>query len=248
MDYAALSAMRSVSAPQVLFSYDIACQWSKHFVRRAREFPLHLQMEIDPARTRYAIPKFHLPAHGPQCHSKFSLNYMRDVGRTYGEGVESVWAHINGTAVSTREMTPAFRHETLDAHFGSWNWAKILSFFSFFPSKLKEAVRMAEEQQKVLDEFEDSLSDEDISTWAHMVSSWDDGLSSKDPYEVPEQSGFFELTVTIAESSFLGITERQILQEFATNDLADLQSGTLAHDSVSARTFVSDGLKLEKIQ
>ncbi len=128
MDYVVLSTLRNTEYKTLLFSYDIACQWHKHFRSRMANFPEALQLDADGMILRYVVPKFHLPAHGAACQSRFSLNFLPRVGRTYGEGVEQEWSHINGTATSTREMAPSVRRETLDDHWGSWNWQKTIGF------------------------------------------------------------------------------------------------------------------------
>jgi hypothetical protein len=191
MDYIAFSAMRASPSPFIVFTYDIACQWSRSVHTRAMAFESGFRVRIDRKRTRFAIPKFHQAAHGPDCQTKFSLNFMRDVGRTYGEGVESVWAHVNATAWSTREMSPAFRHETLNAHFMAWNWSKILGFGSYFSAKLKEAVSQASVSARDLDDFERVLSPQDISVWSASIDAWESGTSDDDPYVIPEHSTYF---------------------------------------------------------
>ena len=50
---------------------------------------------------------------------------MRGAGRTHGKSVETGWAEINPTALSTREMSNEFRHETLDDVMGAINWSKL---------------------------------------------------------------------------------------------------------------------------
>ena len=74
----------------------------------------------------YLVPKFHLSAHGPKCHVRYSFNYTPGVGRTHGETVEQEWAYINLAALSTREMGPGARHSALDDSWGGWNWKKVL--------------------------------------------------------------------------------------------------------------------------
>lgn len=131
MDYIVLSVLKHSQARDFVISYDIACQWSKNFEKRVTRFPANLQVDTTNINIRPVIPKFHLPAHGPQCQSRYSLNYLPKVGRTYGEGVESGWANTNGAATSTREMAPGVRHENLNDLWGAWNWNKILGFGKF---------------------------------------------------------------------------------------------------------------------
>lgn len=133
MDYIILSVLQSTQVRDIVISYDIACQWSKNFASRIPRYPPCLQFDLKDVNLRVVVPKFHLPAHGPQCQTRFSLNFLPKVGRTYGEGVESEWAHINGMATSTHEMGPVLRHETLNDHWSAWNWKKTLGFGTLTP-------------------------------------------------------------------------------------------------------------------
>ena len=74
---------------------------------------------------RFLVPKFHLPAHVEACNLAYSFNLTKGVGRTDGEAPERGWANINPAAQSTKEMGPGSRRDTLDDHFGDWNWKKI---------------------------------------------------------------------------------------------------------------------------
>ncbi len=43
-----------------------------------------------------------------------------------GEAPERGWGDLNPLATSTREMGPSTRRDTLDYHFGDYNWRKIV--------------------------------------------------------------------------------------------------------------------------
>lgn len=45
-----------------------------------------------------------------------------------GEGIERDWAQMNVLVPSIREMGPRNRWETLDNHWGGWNWEKVKAF------------------------------------------------------------------------------------------------------------------------
>ncbi|KAJ7875562.1 hypothetical protein B0H14DRAFT_2283771, partial [Mycena olivaceomarginata] len=47
-------------------------------------------------------------------------------GQTDGEGIERPWANIGGIASSTWIMGPGAQHDTVDDHWGHWNWQKKL--------------------------------------------------------------------------------------------------------------------------
>ena len=133
MDYIILSALQQTGGIQrVLVSYDIACQWSKNLRKRMLEYADHLQlpeeMEID-----VGIPSWHVNGHGEWCRSHLSLSYIPGVGRTCGEDIETTWSSTNPLVPSTREMGPAARRETLNDHWGGWNFRKIVTFRQSFP-------------------------------------------------------------------------------------------------------------------
>ena len=87
------------------------------------------QMQIDPATTVDVwIPSWHINRHGEMCRKDFCFGYTKGVGRTCGEEVETSWSHTNPLAPSVREMAPAARHDTLDNHWNSWNFHKIIGF------------------------------------------------------------------------------------------------------------------------
>lgn len=111
---------------QLVVSYDIACQWSINL--QTRMFALDHKFQLFDGRKHiiFLVPKFHLPAHIASCRTNFSFNYTKGVGRTDGEAPERGWAEINPLAPSTKEMGPGFRRDTLDGHFGDFNWRKVI--------------------------------------------------------------------------------------------------------------------------
>lgn len=127
MDYLLLSTLQRTEASDIVITYDIGCAHSIHFPKRTLTYPERLHLDFDKTTIRWAIPKKHLPGHGGN-HSRFSLNYLKWMGRTYGEGIESAWSHMNPVALSTREMAPGTRHEVLDCHWNDWNHQKIVNF------------------------------------------------------------------------------------------------------------------------
>ena len=190
------------SSLNLLLSYDIACQWSRNLLKRMRELPEALQLEADtmPA-IRYSIPKKHYRVHGPN-HSQYSLNYQQHVGRTYGEGIESQWSHLNPIALSTREMSPGACHEVLNDNWGAWNWQKVLSFGKLevhcariialiyttwtgtdFLRALREAREMRTIQKRNFENYSSTFKPDLVAQWEKMVDAWDQDPSKPDPYE-----------------------------------------------------------------
>jgi Kyakuja-Dileera-Zisupton transposase len=132
MDFIMLFTLLNIAIMQLVITYDIVCQWFRNLRKRNLQFPEWMRL---PDRifdiTRFAIPKFHIYGHGKTCQTRFSLNFLKFMGRTDGEGIERWWSHINPVSMSTKEMGPGSRHDTIDDHAAAWNWQKIVGFGTF---------------------------------------------------------------------------------------------------------------------
>ena len=125
MDYLFLRSLRLVFLVWLVVSYDIACQWAKNLRDRMGLYPHELQTALEGFLSLvFLVPKFHLPAHIASCQIEYSFNLTRWVGRTDGEAPERGWSRFNSVATQTKEMGPGSRRDTLDDHFGDWNWKK----------------------------------------------------------------------------------------------------------------------------
>ena len=202
MDYIFLSTVKDEKVKTIKISYDIACRWSINLFRRIEDYAPELRIPKDRFSFEYFIPKFHLPAHGSSCHTKYSFNYRPGVGRTHGENIESGWAHTNPAAVATREMGAGARHSALDSHWGGWNWRKITGFGEWpfrclrphrkrifigtlLLKNLREARRMAKLCGNICSDFEQQADDSGIiKEWEAMKRSWERDSSKPDPYEL----------------------------------------------------------------
>ncbi|KAI0650174.1 hypothetical protein C8Q79DRAFT_1108642 [Trametes meyenii] len=189
MDYLLVCTLLGVLVLFLVISYDVACQYCRNFeARLRRNFPVDQQLDLEEIKIRWMIPKNHIAVHGPR-HSQFSLNLADKVGRTYGEGVESSWSHLNPVSVSTREMALATRHEVLNDHMSSWNWHKTISFAVHFNKSLHTAHSMGKKQRALFEEFSATFSPEVVQEWTRTLEQWAaDPHSVSDPFEEPQSS------------------------------------------------------------
>jgi hypothetical protein len=130
IDYVVLSSVKGERLPRIVFTFDIGCQYSKKFWERMKKFPLEMQINEE-TTIEFAIPSWHINAHGADCRANFGLSFREGVGRTCGEEVETAWAGTNPLGPSTREMGPGARHETLNGQWGGMNFRRILVFRKF---------------------------------------------------------------------------------------------------------------------
>ena len=116
---------------QIILTFDVNCQYSKKFWERMKDFPLEMQIDEETI-VEFAIPSWHINAHGAGCRADFGLSFRDGVGCTCGEEVEVSWAGTNPLGLSTREMGPGACHETLNGQWGGLNFWRILNFRKCF--------------------------------------------------------------------------------------------------------------------
>jgi hypothetical protein len=126
MDYLFFSTLRNNCHNILNVSYDIACQWHKNLRSRMESLPESHHLSYLCIFIQFFIPKFHLPAHIKKCQTMFSFSFTRFVGRMDEEAPECGWSNINLVASSTKAMGPGCCRDTLDDHFGDWNWKRSL--------------------------------------------------------------------------------------------------------------------------
>src|SRR5262245_13732122 len=134
MVYMFFSSLKFCIIAALVVSYYIVCQWYKNLWARMSCY--RPSFNIDKDDVTFLVPKFHMPAHIYKCHISFSFNLTKWVAHTDGEAPEQGWSHINPVATSTKKMSPGHRRDTLDDHFGDWNWKKVMGMGTAFSFSL----------------------------------------------------------------------------------------------------------------
>lgn len=130
VDYAFAAALRGCPRLRVVLTYDVGCQYTINLVQRfIKHFP-DLADRIDLVTVR--VPKMHILGHKYDCMLRYSLSYTTGVGQSHGETVEHPWAENNQAGISTREMNPGARHDTLNDLHGFWNWVKVQKMCMYY--------------------------------------------------------------------------------------------------------------------
>ncbi|KAG2128668.1 uncharacterized protein EDB93DRAFT_1243527 [Suillus bovinus] len=131
----------------------------------------------------YFVPKFHIAAHVAACQVNFSWNLTKWVGRTDGEAPEQGWANANRVASSTKEMGPGTRRDTLDDHFGDWNWKKTTMLGRTLKHKMEEAIKWEREHRAALYDLEATVRPTLLEEWGLEVQLWEEDNAHPNPFE-----------------------------------------------------------------
>lgn len=206
MDYLFYQSVRRSKLRSYVVSYDIVCQWSIYLKSRMLALDHEFILFQNNVYVKFLIPKFHLPAHIESCCPRFSFNFTPGVGRTDGESVERGWAEVNPLAMSTREMGPGSRRDTLDFHFGDYNWRKIVGLGAFcepfvqliivlmiyvgltLRRTLIAAATEMVDHTLAHDELESSLPQATVDEWKDALVAWESDNAKPNPFEVKVKS------------------------------------------------------------
>ena len=174
MDYVVLSALATTprDLAEYTVSYDVACQWSKHFLSRIVEYPRQLQVDLQSKTLTYAVPDMHVMGHGEDCQDDFSFQWLPGAGQTCGEGIEQGWATYNALATSTREMSSGARSDTLDDHLGEWNWRKTTRLPQQLRQGLQRALREVVTARRELEVIESKLDAGQVEAFAKRYAEY----------------------------------------------------------------------------
>ncbi|KAK7017907.1 hypothetical protein VNI00_018519 [Paramarasmius palmivorus] len=214
-----------------ILCYDIACQYSKRFFERMVMLPHAARIGLHRDRWKFAVPKLHIQGHERSCQENFALNWILGAGQTDGEGIERHWANLGPIATSTREMGPGHRRDTLDDHFGAWNWMKTIGLGRLLFKRRREARIQCEIQTAELLDFSCRVSD-NIEKWSEMVRAWENGETEVNPYSVPER----------------GTNEHDVRLKYAMQEEAEAKLGIPALHEVSPSAFMLLALNIEEEQ
>jgi hypothetical protein len=253
MDYLFFSTLRGTPLQMLNVSYDIACQWHKHIWARMKSFPHSYALDYVTKVIRFFVPKFHLPAHVAKCQTVFSFNFTRFVGRTDGEAPERGWSNINPVASSTKAMGPGCRRDTLDDHFGDWNWKKTVGLGASLLLKIRDALAEKAEHEMAFEEFNTAITPLHRSAWLAEMEAWEDNPNDTtipNPLEAKSTCEYGILFYGSRAHNHSGITQAGARLKLAELEAEELQQGldTSLHPEISRSVLIASGIDLEEEQ
>ncbi|RXW12097.1 hypothetical protein EST38_g13758 [Candolleomyces aberdarensis] len=184
MDYIIILSLQLCLLKLFFISYDIACQWFIHLLLRLSQIDLSSPLLQPDVEIRFLVPKFHLPAHIPACRNRFAFMLTPGAALGDGEAPERGWGELNPLATSTREMGPGTRRDTLDYHFGDYNWRKIIRLGDSLLKKLITATSDVAEHVIAHQELEATISPDKLRSWTKAMVAWELDSTNPNPYEV----------------------------------------------------------------
>ncbi|KAL4264055.1 CxC2-like cysteine cluster KDZ transposase-associated domain-containing protein [Pleurotus pulmonarius] len=232
MDYTFASLMRHHSHNlSVVVSYDIACQWSKSLLQCVKTLLPLVRLDLVSTMVRFAVLKLHIHSHTKHFQHNYSLNYLPGVGRTDGEGIERPWANIGAKATSIRVMGPGAHIETLNDHWGHWNWKKTVGLGSLLSRCLQLAVSGCELQKASFEVFSEQQGTR-VDGWKRMIMDFECDGSKTNPYAV----------------AYAGLSEHNVWLQFSQEEAAEASRGVPSLHDVTRSGFIAEALDIEEQQ
>ncbi|KAE9388174.1 hypothetical protein BT96DRAFT_836658 [Gymnopus androsaceus JB14] len=248
IDYAIASFLQHVHfLLRLVLSYDIMCQWFKKCVEHLKNLPPNVRYYLVRSMVKFLIPKLHIYGHLRECQDEFSFNLTPGVGRTDAEGIERTWANMGPVATSTKEMGPGSHADTLEDHWGHWNWRKIVGMAELFRRRLLTAIEELANQEDSFCKFS-SAQLEHIASWMEAVSKSEGGESNENPYSIPKSGlGLQDIRAQIAAEDAL---EAKKSHMGSIEDLIEDSelSGNSPEKPVTAAEFLMLALETEENQ
>ncbi|KAG2114604.1 uncharacterized protein F5147DRAFT_743818 [Suillus discolor] len=172
---------------------------------------------------------FHLKVHIDECQRNFSFNWSKHVGQTDGEAPERGWSNINRVAMSTKEMGPGSRQDTLDDHFGDWNWKKITALGRTLLRKIRNTIKWKKEHEEGLAELERTIQPTLVLQWRKEVEAWEEDNS---------------------QPNLIPITQAAVHLQLAELEAHELQAGinVSLHTDISPSRLITAGIDLQDQQ
>ncbi|GBE88476.1 hypothetical protein SCP_1302920 [Sparassis crispa] len=123
-------------------------------------------------------------------------------------------------------MGPGARHSTLDDHWSSWNWRKLVDLNSHLLKHLIEALLMSKKHCEIAERFSSTFMPTTIIKWQEMIADWNADKMQPDPYA--------ELTASTTMVTIrLELAEEEALEA--------LQGALPLHDQLTASKFICLG-------
>nr|GAT45459.1 predicted protein [Mycena chlorophos] len=149
-------------------SYDCWCSFVVHKLKRVQTlFPKEEWLHELIKDIEGQIPADHINGHGHDCRVIWQAVYFACRAHFHGETAEMIWAFLNPLGASTRQMTGASRHDTMNYVIDAWNMSKFLRQAQLLADERLDALRLFELHMAVMADLSRQHS-EDVPAWSKL--------------------------------------------------------------------------------
>ncbi|KAJ7067282.1 hypothetical protein C8F01DRAFT_1208404 [Mycena amicta] len=247
MDYILLHALGDTRVKELVFSYDIACQWKQHL--RERVLAIANEHGVLPNLSnfniQFALPVWHAAAHEVNCQAAMSLSHATGVGRTDGEGIERTWATLNPISYATKEMGEGNRHDSIEDKIDHISFEKNVGQETELTRRVgdtlaRKLVIAVAERDKQIREFVDidrGLEPSLRREWQKGVDDWVADRSKPNPY-------------VMAGGKDVGPSEAQVAADLRKAEVEEAREGRgdFVDGTTTATSFIKGLLQLEDLK
>ncbi|KAJ7019172.1 hypothetical protein C8F04DRAFT_1052088 [Mycena alexandri] len=159
------------SATPIFQSYDSYCSFVVYQVKRAIDlFPEDKWLHALLKSVEGQIPANHINGHGVDCQTIWQAVYFACRAHFHGETAEVLWAFLNPLGSSTRQMTGAARHDTINFVMHAWNMLKVLRHAKLLADERLDALRLFELHMAVVEDLSKQHATE-VGAWSQESRS-----------------------------------------------------------------------------
>ncbi|KAG8947700.1 hypothetical protein FRC04_010544 [Tulasnella sp. 424] len=254
VDVAFASVLRQQHPQQRhIHTYDIGCKYGIKFQERVTRSLLGPEVETDaiargslpsdvliapsdfPPDFCIKVPSWHVLGHTLPCVLANNLRYTPLVGRTAGEGVETIWAVMNAHQYATREMTHGHRRDALTDVFNDYNWKKLCGEARRVTAAYFVALQMLESKRAELRSIEESIGEERVKMLTGEAAK-----RSNEQYAAQVAKGPSRANVLLAL--------KKAEDEETLSRMEDHSSVGWPENQRSGALFLSNAMELEDLQ
>jgi hypothetical protein len=150
-------------------------------------------------------------------------------------------------------MGPGCRRDTLDDHFGDWNWKKTVGLGAFLLLKIRDTLAEKAEHEMAFEEFNNAITPVHRSAWLAEMEAWEDNPNDTtiaNPLEAKSTCEYGILFYGSRANNHLGITQAGARLKLAELEAEELQQGldTSLHPEISRSVLIASGIDLEEEQ
>ncbi|KAF9005817.1 hypothetical protein BDZ89DRAFT_1145029 [Hymenopellis radicata] len=185
-DFVLYTVLSRMGVKEAGVTYDIACQYKKHFFERIEALPAELR-SLDVPDITWGLPVWHGNVHDPYCETSESLKYKVGMGKTDGEGPERVWSILNPMSYMTKEEHPGARHDDIEDKVNLHNFLKnVRSGYSLL-RRLRLALAERTVQIQAFLAVEQGVTSRQRREWSQKVLDWIEDSTKPSPYIAPKR-------------------------------------------------------------